>query len=316
MVLGVYTKGIHGLLLLPGLLIYAVAVGRFKAVFGQRKVYAAAALALLSISTYYIAREQLQPGYLRAVWNNELFGRYAEVNEGHSGNVFSYLVVLKWWTVVLLCAVPILCFMKGEDRRVGLFAIVMAASYLLLISLSKTKLEWYATPAYPFLSLFTVVALRTLVTTLRPKAAWALPAVIALTCALTVLALSTMVSRVNRSDEPVTAEERLPRQLAAFRTAFPGTRHIVLGAPSYQGPSLYYEKYFATRGLLIERQRIERLNLQPGDTILTSVEPIKRKLRADYDTKRIFLFEGMEGQLIRKPGATHTTAGPASLIGG
>jgi len=135
MVLGVYTKGIHGLLLLPGLLIYAVAIGRFKAVFGQRKVYAAAALALLSISTYYIAREQLQPGYLRAVWNNELFGRYAEVNEGHSGNVFSYLVVLKWWTVVLLCAVPILRFMKGEDRRVGLFAMVMAASYLLLISL-------------------------------------------------------------------------------------------------------------------------------------------------------------------------------------
>jgi len=52
--------------------------------------------------------------------------------------------------------------------------------------------------------------------------------------------------------------------------------------------------------LLIERQRLERLHLQPGDTILTSVEPIKRKLRADYDTKRIFSFEGMEGRVVRK----------------
>lgn len=149
MVLAAYTKAIHGLLLLPGLIIYAAAVGRFKAIFGQRKVYAAAAVASLVIGAYYVVREQLQAGYLRAVWNNELFGRYAEVNEGHSGNVFFYLVTLKWWTVILLVALPALYVMKGEDRRVGVFAIIPAAWYLLVISLSKANWTGTSRPSIP-----------------------------------------------------------------------------------------------------------------------------------------------------------------------
>jgi hypothetical protein len=305
MVLGVYTKGIHGLLVLPGLLIYAAAVGRFKAVFRQRKVYAAAAMALLIIGTYYITREQLEPGYLHAVWENELFGRYAAVNEGHSGNFLYYLATMRWWTVILICALPALFVTNGADKRVGVFTIIMAACYLLVISLSKTKLQWYATPVYPFLSLFTVVALRTLITWLRPKAAWTWPALIALTCGATLSALSAMVIKVDENDHPRRAEERYPDQLAAFRDAFPGTNSMVLGTPSYQGPGLYYQKYFAKRGLFIERQRLGRLHLQPSDTILTSVEPIKRILRDDYDTKTIFLFEGMEGQVIRKAHPPH-----------
>ena len=57
---------------------------------------------------------------------------------------------------------------------------------------------------------------------------------------------------------------------------------------------------YASRGLLIELQRHDRLDLQPGDTILTSVDEIKKTLRRDYVTERIFVYEGMEGHLIRK----------------
>src|SRR4051812_30737006 len=61
-VFGVYTKGVQGLLLLPGMLLYVVAVRRFRVAFSQRALYAAAAAGVACIAAYYGVREHLQPG--------------------------------------------------------------------------------------------------------------------------------------------------------------------------------------------------------------------------------------------------------------
>ena len=82
--------------------------------FSQRRVYVAGAGALVAIGASYAVRAQLQPGYLTAVWNNELFGRYSAIEE-HSGNVFVYLVAMRWWNIVLIFALPtLLRQMAGE----------------------------------------------------------------------------------------------------------------------------------------------------------------------------------------------------------
>jgi hypothetical protein len=193
--------------------------------------------------------------------------------------------------------------MKGEDRRIGVFTITMAASYLLVISLSKTKLAWYAAPVYPFLSLLFVVTLRSLIAR-RPRGAWIRPATIALTCGAAVLSAVMMTKQIDQRASP-TGEERLPVQLAAFRQAFPGTNHVVLGTPTYQGPSVYYQQYFARRGLVIRLADLDGLKLHRGDTILTSVAQIKGRLREDYDTEPIFSFESMEGEVIRQVRLPH-----------
>jgi len=192
-VLAVYTKGVQGLMFLPGLLLYTVAAHRFRAVFRQTRVYAAAALAVLVIGAYYGVREHLQPGYLRAVWDNELFGRYAVVNEEHSGGVLDYAALLNWWAVLVLFSLPLLVLMKGKDRAVGVFAIVVSASYFVVISLSKTKLEWYVAPVFPFFALFIVVALRTLISVLRRRAGWTRPLLIGLAGAVTAWFVVAMV---------------------------------------------------------------------------------------------------------------------------
>ena len=294
MVLAVYTKGIQGLILLPGLLAYAGAARRFRAVFRERKLYIAAGVALATIALYYVAREHLQPGYLHAVWQNELFGRYGEVNEGHNGPFYAYFLSLGWWMVILVYGVLCLRIMKGEDRRLGIFAIVVASSYLLVISFSKTKLEWYVAPVYPFLSLLAVVTIRSLMA-VRPKATWTRPVLIALTCVVAVWSASAMTSKIDKRAHPYTADERLPVQLAAFRRAFPGTKRVVLGTPSYIGPSIYYQQFFAKRGLAIELAAPRGIELHPGETFLTSVVQIKRRLRGEDNAKEIFSFEGMDG---------------------
>jgi len=306
MVLAVYTKGIQGLILVPGFVIYAAVMGRFKAVFGRRRVYYAAGAALLTIGLYYVGREHLQPGYLHAVWRNELFGRYAVVNEGHHASFFAYFIAMKWWTVVLVYGIFAIPLMKGEDRRLGIFAIIVATSYLLVISLSKTKLEWYAAPVYPLLALLAVVSVRSVIGVL-PRAAWTRPAVIVLTCAFTVWSVSSMSAAIDRSIAPFRPEERYPVQLAAFEKAFPAKTHIILGAASYPGPAVYYRDYFAKHGLIIAVQTLHGLSLQRGQTILTSAPQIKRELRADYDTKTIFSLDGMEGRVVKRVHPPHSS---------
>jgi 4-amino-4-deoxy-L-arabinose transferase-like glycosyltransferase len=300
MVLAVYTKGVQGLILLPGFLVYAAVAGRFRAVFARKNVYAAMCVALLIVGLYYGVREQLQPGYLHEVWQNELFGRYAVVNEGHNATFFAYFVAMKWWTLVLLFGALALPLMKGEDRRVGVFTIVVAFSYLLLISVSKTKLEWYAAPVYPFLSLLAVVTLRSFLHALRPNAAWIRPAVFLLTCATAVFAISAITKGIDWRDHPMRVEEKYPAQLAAFQAAFPARNHIVLGTPKDKGPGVYYREYFARRGMTIQLQRLGDLRLRRGETILTSTPQVKRRLRDDYDTKKIFSYEGMDGVVVER----------------
>jgi 4-amino-4-deoxy-L-arabinose transferase-like glycosyltransferase len=299
MVLAVYTKGIQGLIFFPGFLIYAAAVGRFGAVFRRRQVYAAAGVGLLTIGLYYAAREQLQPGYLRAVWDNELFGRYAVVNEDHHASFRAYFVSMGRWTLFLFYGILALPLMKGAERRIGLFTVIIPVSYLLVISLSKTKLEWYTSPVYPFVALLVVVTLRSVIVTLRAKAEWIRPAMIALACIAALWSVSALAIKVDQRDHALRAEEEYPKQLAMIQEAHPGVNHVVLGTPVYQGPSLYYQKYFALRGLVVELQDFDRLSLHKGDTILTSTSEIKRRLRDDYDTQQIFSFSGMEGAVVR-----------------
>jgi hypothetical protein len=175
----------------------------------------------------------------------------------------------------LIFALPTLLLMKGKDREVGVFAIVMAGSYLCVISPSKTKLEWYLAPVFPFLSLFFVVAPRTLISWAETQGAMDAPS-----CDRAHLRSSSVVRRLD-GDRGRPAERpggllggTLRPAAESFREAFPNATSVFLGTPDYQGPALYYLRYFAERGLRIERERLDSLALRPGDTILTSVEEI------------------------------------------
>jgi len=177
-----------------------------------------------------------------------------------------------------------------------------------VISLSKTKLEWYVAPVFPFFSLFIVVGLRTLISLLSGRAGWTRPLLIGLAGAATAWFVVAMVREVDRSDRPRVPEDRYAVQLASFKEAFPGAGRVVLGTSSYQGTELYYRRYFATRGLQIEPQRLQSLVLRPGDTVLTSVAAVKKALRDDYETRPIFQFDGMEGAVVVRANAARTTA--------
>ncbi len=164
MVLGVLTKGVAALLPLPGLGLYAltrpVALGGF---LKDGRTWAAAALFLFVAGGYYLIREAYDPGYLSATAHNELGGRFLEITEHHRGSWHFYLRTLLQAAepCAVLAALGLFpLFGRDARRRNLILACGLAAGALLVVlSASRSKMEWYATPLVPLLSLVTGLGL-------------------------------------------------------------------------------------------------------------------------------------------------------------
>lgn len=163
--LGVLTKGIAALLFAPAYLLFLIAIKQLIPLLRLRTTYLGLAGFLFIVCGYYVFRNHLQPGYLEAVVQNELGGRYAQTTEGHAAGFGYYFQMLftdhffPW--IWLLPAGLLLITFSNDSRlmRLWKYAFLLTLVQLLVISSSGTKLEWYAMPVYPWLSLMTASGL-------------------------------------------------------------------------------------------------------------------------------------------------------------
>ena len=77
------TKGVAGLVPGVGVFAYVLAKGRWPRLFRRPWYGLAALVVVVLVGGFYLLREQLAPGYLAAVMNNELGGRYLHGMNGH-----------------------------------------------------------------------------------------------------------------------------------------------------------------------------------------------------------------------------------------
>ncbi|SHJ35436.1 4-amino-4-deoxy-L-arabinose transferase [Hymenobacter daecheongensis DSM 21074] len=158
--LAVLTKSVAGLFFLPGILLEITRRGRLSALLRQPATWLAAVLALAPPALWYWLREQAAPGYLQAVWQNELGGRMLSGLEDHAAPWYWYLTpfvsqqFLLWTPWVLLSGWLLL--RRPVRRPVHRFFTLAATTggvFLLIISSSTTKLAWYSAPLFPLLAL-------------------------------------------------------------------------------------------------------------------------------------------------------------------
>jgi 4-amino-4-deoxy-L-arabinose transferase-like glycosyltransferase len=161
-VLAVLTKGVAGLLATPGLLVLAALRWRTGLVLVRdARVWALAATAIGLCAGYYLLREQLDPGYLRAVLANEIGGRFSAVTENHKGPWYYYLQILAGGFepgLPLLASVAVT--LRGGDARrrsLALAGLLCGLSLLLVLSTAQSKLDWYVTPMIPLFALAAAV---------------------------------------------------------------------------------------------------------------------------------------------------------------
>ena len=154
------TKGIAAMMVMPGVLIFVIVARRLKQVLLDPKVWLTLVAAAAFTAVLYGVREHFDPGYVNAVWHNEISGRYTAVNEGNDHPAYYYVQsLLAGFEPGMLAALLGLSFLirkrfdSSAARSAALFCLVVPTIFVIVISVSKTKLQWYSAPAVPLYSI-------------------------------------------------------------------------------------------------------------------------------------------------------------------
>jgi len=163
--LSVLTKSVTGLLFLPAMFLYVIYRKQFVIFLKNKHLYIGIGIFIFFVGGYYIIREIMNNGYLQAVQNNELGGRYLETNEGHGHEFWYYFhnivdYQMKFWYLFIPAGLFIGIFSKNEKiKRLTIFSALMVVVFFLVISAAKTSLHWYTAPLFPFLAILVAICL-------------------------------------------------------------------------------------------------------------------------------------------------------------
>lgn len=126
-----------------------------------------------SIVLFYL-RELDTPGYLRETLFRDA-GRFFNVIENHKEPVFFYIDNLfksrfSLWSVLFIIGSSFILFSKNKiEKKILPSMLLLIFVYLLIISISITKLEWYDMPIYPYLSVIAAYPLFLLIKNFNDK---------------------------------------------------------------------------------------------------------------------------------------------------
>ena len=159
LILGSLTKGVSILMILPGLFIFIILFKHASKIFKNKYLYINSLFYLTIVPGYYLLRESQNPGYLEAVWLNELGGRYFEVIEGHKDKFWTYyehIIDGGFSYYYYLVPLGILFGYNSIDNKIKQLIICLgltSLSYFLVVSNAETKVLWYDLPLYPMMAI-------------------------------------------------------------------------------------------------------------------------------------------------------------------
>ena len=161
--IAVLTKGVAGLLGVPSLGLYLLLRGQLWTTLRRPIFWLAGGGALVAPVLFYLLRERALPDYWAAVWANEVGGRYTNtisaVPRPPLYHVFNLLrQCWPWWLLLPLVGWLLVGPATARRRLSGLLGLFLG-NWLLVISLAKTKLEWYTAPMLPPLALLLALGL-------------------------------------------------------------------------------------------------------------------------------------------------------------
>ena len=162
-----------GIAPLAGLAIFTFFEPNGRKLLVDYKLYLTIVLVLATVSVYYIAREIVDPGYFKGVLEYELFvvNKYPLGNPKHPefSFYFDYVFLTGFKPFTYIIPISIATYFITKDttlKKLTLFSFLGMLIFILGMSLSVTKNEWYISPIYPFLAIlaatgayFTVVEL-------------------------------------------------------------------------------------------------------------------------------------------------------------
>ncbi len=291
--LGIFTKSVQGLMILPALFLFTIIQRKLIWVVTQKILYLDILCFVAAIASFYLLREHYNPGYLQAVWENDLGGRFSGTLENHQHEFSWYFMgliqyrFLQWWLV------PIGLLLGATHRdpkikRVTLYAALISGTYLCLISAAKTKLEWYDAPLYPFLSILAAAAIHWVFMALRNiKLTFLSPTQKKILAFVFLIAVfyspySCTVRRISHPADP-DSEEPLMSVSYYLKDALEQSKPLPKTVICYDGYNAHLQFYIAKikdRGEQIVTKDWQKLSA--GDVVIAAQTDIKTYITAHY----------------------------------
>ncbi len=164
LMLSVLSKGIAGLMFIPGLFIYSLWKKQIISTLKNKNFYIGLLIFLVPVLGIYLLREAYNSGYLEAVSNNEWGGRYFTEKNINSDILYYFKRLTRQRLVPWYIIVPIsigfgMLSDKKKVKTLTIFLTLMVFPYLLIISYSRTKLVWYDVPTFPFFAILIAILL-------------------------------------------------------------------------------------------------------------------------------------------------------------
>lgn len=296
--LAVLTKSIAGLLFLPAIFIYAVYRKKLIQILKSKHLYFGLLLFITPVVLYYALREQYNPGYFKAVMENEFGGRYLKTLEHHNSPFDFYYTLMyeqhfRYWLPFALIGIPVGLFHKQLFiRRVSVFSLLCIICFSLVISFSQTKLLWYDAPIYPFMAIIAAIPLYTLYEFMTQQttdaAQWKklLPVL-----GISIVFLIPYFSTTKRITEPREYPEN-ERVFAISRYLIKGIKGKVpvngykVVAEGYIPHIMSYVHMANDKG--IDLKRVTSLEMKTGDKVIAADEEIKDWIRQKFDYRQLY----------------------------
>ena len=302
----VLTKGVAGLLGLPALALYLVWTNTLWSTLRRPAFWLAAGVGAALPALYYVLRERALPGYWAAVAANELGGRFGHNLSAtprpllyHVQNLLRYQL-RPWWPLLPVVGLLLAVSPATPARRLGGLAGVFALSWLVIISIAKTKLEWYTAPMLPPLALLLALGLGLgyqrargwlRATPLGKRQPW-----LGLGLALLVLAVpygltARRLLRERHDNLSGGGMTSYGSYLRHYPAPPQGARQLLVYYPTESGGAWamqYYQEVLAERGLAVARCGPDSLpTLAAGARVLVCLPHLRARLLQRYAVRLV-----------------------------
>ncbi|MCC7299324.1 MAG: glycosyltransferase family 39 protein [Bacteroidia bacterium] len=283
-----FTKSVSGIVVVPSLLIYAICFRPKVLLKFNKQIILFAIGFFILIGMYYFIRNSQSPGYLNAVWDGELFGRYFKGMSTNSNKEpgFCYYIVgfdrrFYPYNYAIILAIVYAFFIPKKELRTGIKYFIFQALWFLIVISIGAKNYWYDVPLFPIFALIIGFSLWHFISSLKIGYSRIVTPII---CILFLIhPYKRAVNMVFADVGPQTDVANLCRYLK--HAGKESTAPISVVTNAYECPLYLYQTQLLTHGMHI--QICKPNQIQSGQYVLFSDPEIHSLLEHDWNMQLV-----------------------------
>jgi 4-amino-4-deoxy-L-arabinose transferase-like glycosyltransferase len=291
MTLAFATKLYAAFLFLPAFLFVLIYYKKFKSFVFSLPFLIGTIVFLVTSLSLIILRDMESPGYLKIIWTNDA-GRLFIISKEFEKSVYFYIENFydKRYSLFFIAFVigSIFLFTKKlaeQKQRILFMSFVLVGFYLLIISVSRTKLYWYDLPLYPFIALISAYTIVEVINIVLKQKDEQKPFVKYLLVGLIFFYpyyFRFSKSQGNKIDDGEIVEEANERYLHQAIGNGTNVDGLKVLYQSFNGPLLFYKYKLIEAGQEIELHT-DTDDFEVGDKVLVCKDKHREALREKFE---------------------------------